>query len=91
MTPENFCYWLRGFFELSEAGGGKVEDLTRGESEMIKKHLDLVFTEKALKENTRITIPGMPTIPIGPSCASSGDLLASRGLGSLGPAPAVTC
>lgn len=38
MTPENFCYWLQGFFELSDP-----DSLTHKEVEMIKNHLNLVF------------------------------------------------
>ena len=42
MSPENFCYWLRGFFELN--GDAKI---TEEQAELISKHLTLVFEEKA--------------------------------------------
>lgn len=38
MTPVEFCYWLQGFFEVSEA-----EEVTPKQTEMIKNHLALVF------------------------------------------------
>ena len=43
MTPRDFCYWLQGFFEISEAGSARVEDLDSKEVEMIKTHLGYVF------------------------------------------------
>ena len=38
MTPENFAYWLHGFFEI-----GNTETLTKKQTQTIKEHLDLVF------------------------------------------------
>jgi hypothetical protein len=38
MTPQEFCYWLQGFFELSDS-----EDLTQAQTISIKNHLNLVF------------------------------------------------
>lgn len=38
MKPENFCYWLQGFFEISEGN-----QLTEKQTEIIKRHLELVF------------------------------------------------
>lgn len=38
MSPENFCYWLQGYFEI-----GKEETLTKEQVEEIKNHLHLVF------------------------------------------------
>ena len=42
MDPTSFCYWLRGFFEMTGA-----KELTPEQVEMIHKHLLLVFEEKA--------------------------------------------
>lgn len=39
MTIESFCYWLRGYFELSNSNTLTEEQVT-----IIKKHLELVFT-----------------------------------------------
>ncbi len=38
MTSKDFCYWIQGFFELSES-----EELTPRQVEIIKNHLKLVF------------------------------------------------
>lgn len=38
MTPQEFCYWLQGFFELSESN-----TLTERQVQVIKNHLGLVF------------------------------------------------
>lgn len=40
MTPENFAYWLQGFFEIT---GGDVKSLTPEQIQMIKTHLGYVF------------------------------------------------
>jgi hypothetical protein len=41
MTAENFAYWLKGFFELSES-----DSLTEKQVKIIQKHLSLVFSVK---------------------------------------------
>jgi len=41
MTSRDFAYWLQGFFEVSNA-----ESITREQTEVIKKHLNLVFTHE---------------------------------------------
>lgn len=38
MTSRDFCYWLQGYFEVSEAS-----ELKPRQVEQIKKHLSLVF------------------------------------------------
>lgn len=49
MTEQNFCYWLKGFFELLEAGPKNSDKLvlTAAQVEMISQHLNYVFAEKA--------------------------------------------
>lgn len=42
MTPENFCYWLQGFFEM----GGGAQGLTPEQVAMVREHLQLVFTKE---------------------------------------------
>lgn len=39
MTPEQFCYWLKGRAEL------RAEPISEEEWESIKAHLDLVFSK----------------------------------------------
>jgi hypothetical protein len=43
MTPENFCYWLQGYFEISGTG---PEPLASLQVEEIKNHLSLVLNKK---------------------------------------------
>lgn len=38
MTSRDFAFWLQGFFEVSNA-----ETITKEQTEVIKKHLNLVF------------------------------------------------
>ncbi|MRS61756.1 hypothetical protein [Larkinella terrae] len=38
MTSRDFCFWLQGFFEISN-----VAYLDASQTSVIKKHLDLVF------------------------------------------------
>lgn len=40
-NPENFFFWLQGFFELSEA-----KELTEKQIEIIKQHMALVVVNK---------------------------------------------
>lgn len=39
MKAENFCFWLQGFFELTDS----EMPLTASQAEIIKTHLGLVF------------------------------------------------
>lgn len=56
MTPENFVYWLQGFFELSDAAGAANTALTPQQVQAIKNHLQLVMT----KVTPAITITAPP-------------------------------
>ena len=57
MNERDFCYWLRGYFELVEAQWEhRTDDLTfdintmamnKDQVNLIKKHLDLVMENKA--------------------------------------------
>lgn len=40
MTPENFAYWMKGFFELTPSN-----KLTEEQVQSIREHLDLVFNK----------------------------------------------
>jgi acyl-CoA-binding protein len=40
MTTEQFAYWMKGFFEISDS-----KKLTEKQVQIIKDHLDLVFTK----------------------------------------------
>lgn len=41
MTPEQFAYWLQGFYEISGA-----KEITAEQSQIIKDHLDNVFKKE---------------------------------------------
>jgi len=65
MTPENFCYWLQGFFEISGSN-----EITSGQAMMIKRHLDLVFHKSPITHPQTIEYyhppqegTGSPTFP----------------------------
>lgn len=38
MTTRDFCYWLQGFFEVSD-----TKDINAKQTEIIQRHLNLVF------------------------------------------------
>lgn len=59
MTPENFCYWLQGYFELREKGSGNVPMNVAQVSE-IREHLKLVFEPKSIVMDTEAKI--MPDV-----------------------------
>ena len=46
MTPENFCYWLQGYFEISETERAGPAPLASLQVEEIKNHLSLVLDKK---------------------------------------------
>lgn len=52
MTPENFAYWLRGYFEIS--GATYLSEL---QTQVVKDHLDLVF-QKVTPDRTAATSIG---------------------------------
>jgi hypothetical protein len=42
MQARDFCYWLQGFFEITEADGHKT-NLRDTQVDIIKRHLTMVF------------------------------------------------
>lgn len=38
MTSRDFCYWLQGFFEVSQA-----KEVTADQAQIIRNHLNMVF------------------------------------------------
>lgn len=64
MTPENFCYWLQGFFEISNS-----PILTEAQVKMIRQHLALVFNKVTPPNQQVVTLPtiwSVPPNPMGP-------------------------
>lgn len=51
MDPLQFCYWLKGVFELS-----KIECFDEQQTKLIKEHLDLVFTKQTSPDISNIKI-----------------------------------
>lgn len=47
MTPENFCYWLQGFAEITS-----TPQPSEAQWQAIKDHLQLVFTKETPKMYT---------------------------------------
>lgn len=46
MTTEQFCYWMQGFFEISNP-----KELNAKQIQIIQDHLNLVFNKKTLDRN----------------------------------------
>jgi len=54
MTPENFVYWLQGYFEINDAAGASTTSVTPGtlkylnekQIQVIRDHLKLVLEKK---------------------------------------------
>ncbi len=57
MTPEQFCYWLQGFVELTNSDKDAILDAP--EWKMIKDHLKEVFHKKT-PERGQVTAPNAP-------------------------------
>lgn len=60
MTPEQFCYWLQGYYELSDEGRGLSQ-----KDHTIRDHLKTVF-EKATPSYTHsepLTTKYVPPVP----------------------------
>ncbi len=49
MTPEQFCYWLQGFYEIT----GEVEGHSAEQVRVIKAHLGLVFQHVLDREHDK--------------------------------------
>jgi len=57
MTPENFVYWLQGYFEINDAAGisttsvtlGTLKYLNEKQLQVIRDHLKLVLEKKTPK------------------------------------------
>lgn len=49
MTSEAFAYWLKGFFEISDA-----KEISEKQVQIIKDHLDLVFHKVTPNRNEEV-------------------------------------
>ena len=50
MNSIDFCFWLQGHFEISGS-----QELTKEQTEIVKNHLNLVFTHEIDPERERQT------------------------------------
>lgn len=73
MIPEQFAYWLQGFFELQETEG-KAPEVTPEQAKMIREHLKTVFC----KVTPGPAVSGIdfdaPSVFLGPGMTVRGDL-----------------
>ena len=78
MTAENFCYWLKGYFEINDNQPRPAEfcdSLNSEQIKIIKQHLDYVFAptitsgeiSKDLKDALRYSSGGIVSGPYGSS------------------------
>lgn len=75
MTPQNFCYWAQGFFELSNA-----DKLTAEQIKIIRNHMNLVKTcmktkpKVKDKDNTDLSFD-LPELDMFPQTTPDGETL----------------
>lgn len=50
MTPENFCYWLQGYFEISH-----TKTLNAMQIQVVQDHLNLIFDKVTPDRGTFLT------------------------------------
>jgi hypothetical protein len=72
MTPENFVYWLQGYFEINDAAGsgissvapGTIRVLSNDQLQVIKDHLKLVIKKQTPKGHytSGIAYPSGPPV-----------------------------
>lgn len=69
MTERQFCYWLQGYFELSES-----QEISKEQAQIIQDHLQLVFKKETPYRNTdiddwrdRLTLTPLPS-PLTVTC-----------------------
>ena len=61
MTPENFCYFLQGFLELSQHSDGQ-KHFNEKQVEEIKNHLKLVMTKVTPELSSKGGYPAFPAV-----------------------------
>lgn len=66
MTPENFCYWLWGMFEINESQGFDKHEFSIETVDLIKAHLKLVFNRVTESEYKLIDtrFDGVKSLPL---------------------------
>lgn len=69
MTPEQFTYWLQGFFEISD-----TDSLTNKQVQIIRDHLNLVFNKVTPDRGKGEIIKG-PNLEKQNMCPACGNIL----------------
>jgi hypothetical protein len=72
MTPENFVYWLQGYFEIQDAYVDKpntirTEYLDEAQVQLIRDHLKLVLEKKTPDRKNPFSFTPPSFIPVTPS------------------------
>lgn len=59
MQSRDFCFWLQGFFELNE----NARTISAAQAQIIRRHLDLVFTHEIEPTARQRPAPDEPKRP----------------------------
>ena len=65
MTPENFCYWLQGYFEILDAKGSIHDYLSEDQLKTVKDHLKHAYAKLAITSRGQllsrlaVVVPGV--------------------------------
>jgi hypothetical protein len=95
MTPENFVYWLQGYFEINDAAGASTTSVTPGtlkylnekQIQVIKDHLKLVLEKKTPDKKLPFSLNFPPHIPVTPSGIGTDPVYYSHN----SPSPPASC
>jgi hypothetical protein len=92
MTPENFVYWLQGYFELSDACYPLMKSPLAGslggdQIQIIKDHLKLVLEKKTPDKKLPFSLNFPPHIPVTPSGIGTDPVYYSHN----SPSPPASC
>jgi len=76
MTPEQFTYWIQGFFEIAGVGTVEHPSINADQTKVIRDHLQLVFKKETppyLDSTTGVITFGSGTVqnslPAGFTCS----------------------
>lgn len=61
LSPEQFCYWLQGYFEIM----GEQGSLNQTQYKKVKEHLEMVFNHvpKPIPHSDIVNVPYHPVTP----------------------------
>ena len=68
MRSRDFCFWLQGYFELSDSPGR----ITAEQAALVRRHLDLVFAHELAPTSFEAPVkqpePALPPVPVTHPC-----------------------